>query len=384
MQKTVVRWATKINPFRHLKLWLKEKLGWVGIPIIIPYSGYGNTQTAIFIGCVAEDKGISSPNPQHSKWNNLLAMAKRFSSDELPGVRVRARFLGLEQIALSDDAGIFRFEFDLSLCPKPIPDEPWVEINLELLDDVCNHLGPVRAAGEILILKPNSSTFGVISDIDDTILVSHSTNVIKKLRLMLFKNAYTRLPFEGVAGFYRALNKGASGKCHNPIFYVSSSQWNLFDLLYDFCRFRNIPKGVFLLQELKPFKTLKKLIKPQSGIAKHAHKLDKIRSILTTFQYLDFVLIGDSGQKDAEIYRQVAMEFPGRILSIYIRDIRKSRVRKVMVIGTELNTEGIEMLLVKDTTLAAKHAVEVGLISPDCLYDVAYEKEYDHLAELEI
>jgi phosphatidate phosphatase APP1 len=383
LQSKAMKWAKKINPASKLKLWIKQKLGWLGVPVIIPYSGYGNHEKAFFIGCISEDKGLAKPEPFHSKWQNLIAMAKRFTSDEIPGVRVKATLLNLENVSITDKYGIFRFEFDFKNKNITFPKEPWVEIKLELLDQVSDHQQKTEANGKILLLKPKDSSYGVISDIDDTILVSHSTNLIQKLRLMLFKNAFTRLPFEGVAGFYRALHKGYQGNCHNPIFYVSSSQWNLFDLLSDFCAIRRIPPGVMLLQELKPFKP-RKLISKKAAIEKHAHKLDKIRGIMSTYDHLNFVLIGDSGQKDAEIYRQVAKEFPGRILAIYIRDIRKSRVKKILVIGTELNSQGIEMLLIEDTVYAAQHAIEIGLINASSLSDVVYEKEHDHLAALEI
>jgi phosphatidate phosphatase APP1 len=383
IRRKAYQWAKKINPFRKLKLWLKQRLGWLGIPVIIPYSGYGNQQKAFFIGCVSEDKGLAKPDPSHSKWENLLAMAKRFSSDEIPEVRVKAEFLGMEKITTTDQNGIFRVSFDFEDKNIAFPEKTWVEIKLTLLDQVTIHQPKIEATGEILLLKPSESTYGVISDIDDTILISRSTNVIKKLRLMLFKNAFTRLPFEGVAGFYRALHKGFNGDCHNPVFYVSSSQWNLHDLLSDFCEIRKIPKGVMMLQELRPVKT-KKNIRRKSAFDKHAHKLDKIRSIIDTYGHLNFVLIGDSGQKDAEIYRQISKEFPGRILAIYIRDIRKSRVEKVLVIGNELNNQGVDMLLIEDTVYAAQHAIKKGLINVSALSDVVYEREHDHLDYLKM
>ncbi|MBA3900704.1 MAG: hypothetical protein H0X62_10930, partial [Bacteroidetes bacterium] len=244
LKRKVNKWARKINPARKLKLWLKQKFGWLGVPVIIPYSGYGNHEKAFFIGCVSEDKGLAKPEQTHSKWENFIAMAKRFTSDEIPGVKVKATMLGMEQVSLTGHKGIFRFEFNFKNENISFPEDPWVNVKFELLDQVSEEQLKTEATGKILLLKPGDSSYGVISDIDDTILVSHSTNFIQKIRLMLFKNAYTRLPFEGVAGFYRALHKGYQGNCHNPIFYVSSSQWNLFDLLQDFCDIRRIPQGV--------------------------------------------------------------------------------------------------------------------------------------------
>jgi len=367
---------------KRLRLWFKRITGWLGKPVIIPYSGYGNEEEIFFIGCVLEDKGLDKPMPFYTKWQNLIAMVRRFTSDELQGIRVKATFLGLEEITTTDQLGIFRFHITLKNKDVSLPNDRWIDINLELADDFFNKEN-AATKGKVLLIKPGDSTYGVISDIDDTILVSHSTRIIRKLRLMFFKNAYTRLPFEGVAGFYRALNKGYNGECFNPIFYVSNSQWNLFDLLKDFTDFRHIPPGVMLLQELKPFRP-RKLIKKRRAIAKHPHKLDKIRSIMSTYKQLKFVLIGDSGQKDAEVYQQIAKEFPERVLAIYIREIQKSSKKRVQNIGTTLKKEGIEMLLIKDTIYAAMHAIENRLIAPQSLADVIHEKKLDRQSNVTI
>ena len=152
-------------------------------------------------------------------------------------------------------------------------------------------------------------------------MISHSTQLLKKIRLLLFRNAYTRLPFPGTASFYRALAKGRDEKTISPFFYVSSSEWNLYDLLDDFFNFNEIPEGVFMLRTLQYsiFKIWK------SGGGNHIHKYEKIKVLLETYRYQQFILLGDNGQRDPLIYYQLALEFPGRISAIYIRKV-KNRV----------------------------------------------------------
>ena len=127
--------------------------------------------------------------------------------------------------------------------------------------------------GDVLMVS-RKHEFVIVSDVDDTLLVSHSTQFVKKMRLMLFKNAITRLPFPGVTDFYKALQNGMDESTFNPIFYVSSSERNLYDLLIDFLAYRNIPKGPFLLRNMQT--SLLKLIKAGGG--NHQHKLESIRS----------------------------------------------------------------------------------------------------------
>jgi phosphatidate phosphatase APP1 len=102
---------------------------------------------------------------------------------------------------------------------------------------------------------------------------------------------------------------------------------------------------------------------------------------METYPDLPFVLIGDSGQHDPEIYRKVLEEVPSRIKAIYIRDVTgDARDAEVLKLAEEARKHGGELLLVKNTAEAAKHAVEKGLISAASLPEIAGEKRQDEAA----
>ena len=105
----------------------------------------------------------------------------------------------------------------------------------------------VRLAGGRVLVPPASARFGVISDIDDTVLWTNVRNKLKMVLTIALLNERTRVPFQGVAAFYRALQQGAGGNENNPIFYVSGSAWNLYDLLVEFFQIHGIPLGPILL-----------------------------------------------------------------------------------------------------------------------------------------
>jgi phosphatidate phosphatase APP1 len=193
------------------------------------------------------------------------------------------------------------------------------------------------------------------------------------LRVIFFNNAKTRLPFKGVAGFYRALCRGMSNHpSHNPIFYVSGSPWNLYDLLIDFMQTQQIPLGPLFLRDFGL--SMDKFIKRSTK----RHKLEQIEHILTLYPDLPFILIGDSGEKDPEIYQQVVQDFPGRILAIYIREISlEGRQAEIDLLIEELGKQDVEMVLVPDTEVAALHAVDRGFISRESLADIQIEKTKD-------
>jgi phosphatidate phosphatase APP1 len=214
----------------------------------------------------------------------------------------------------------------------------------------------VHSTGQVLV--PTGADFGVISDIDDTVVRSSATNALKMAWIVLLNNAHTRLPFEGVNTFYEALRRGSEGRAHNPIFYVSSSPWNIYDVLEDFLNVHGVPAGPLFLKDWSP-----------SVLGKHkTHKLGIIRTLLRTYPELPFILIGDSGEEDPEIYLQTVREHPGRIPAIYIRDVTTARRdAEVHAIARVSRSLGTEMSLVADTAAAAEHAAANGFIEPEAV-----------------
>ena len=347
------------RPLKRLKVFLKQKAGWLGHPQIIPYKGYGNAREAFISGMVMEDKGLAKPKDKQQFWQNILATIKRFSGDEIAGVRVRATFSGETQITETDEQGFFSFHFENSNANWLT--KTWHTVHFELLDTVVENQAEVRATGEIMIVHPQQHRI-IVSDIDDTVLISHSTQTLRKLRLMLLKNALTRLPFPGVARFYRALARGKDVQKKHPFFFVSSSEWNLYDLLDDFFSFNQIPKGVLLLRKLEH--SIYKFWK--SGGGNHEHKYNEIKALIEFYPAHKFILIGDSGQQDPAIYSRIALEFPGRIEAIYIRKIRsRSFLNSSEDFYKKLENAQTTYLEVQDTSEAFDHAIEHGFIEPD-------------------
>lgn len=312
--KPVIKEACK--PIKRFKVFLKQRAGWLDIPKIMPFKGYGNEKEAFIHGIVIEDKGLTKPHDKLKFWQNMVATIKRFSGDEISGVNVKGTFQGRTQIAETDEQGFFLFNFKIDE-KEGQPAGEWLPVYFKLLDEIVEDQPKTTATGYIRFI-PQGNEHIIVSDIDDTVMVSHSTQTLKKLRLMLFKNAHTRAPFSGISFFYRALAKGTDTKVSHPFFYVSSSEWNLYDLLDDFFSYNQLPPGVFLLKRLEH--SILKFWK--SGGGTHQHKFDKVKHLLQLYPNRKFILIGDSGQRDPEIYSRLALEFPGRIETIFIRKIR--------------------------------------------------------------
>jgi phosphatidate phosphatase APP1 len=348
--------------FDRLRFGLKRRIGRLGPLEILPYRGYGTPGELFLKGRVLEAVSLAPSNAGDSRRRNLRNMVRRFSSSEVPYARVRASYGRHELEVVADEEGFFDLRLGLEEQP-PEGDTSWYPVEIELLWPRTKEGNRVRATGSVLV--PAGARFGVVSDLDDTVVRSSATDLLKMARITLLSNAHTRLPFEGVAAFYRALQLGPGGEDFNPIFYVSSSPWNLYDLLEDFLDVHGVPAGPLFLKDWSPM-TLRD---------HDRHKLDIIRTLLATYPDLPFVLIGDSGERDPEIYRRIVHEHPGRVRAVYVRDVTmKERDDAVHTIADELRSLGVEMLLVTDTAEAARHAAERCLIAPGAL-PVFTEKE---------
>ena len=338
---------------------------------IVAYRSYGTPEQLFVKGRVLEEANIQPASETDSAWRNLANMYRRFESDEIAGARVLARYGEATHEARTDEEGFF----EILLAPAaPLPpNRLWHAVDLALLEPLRAGQAEARASGAVLV-PPASARFGVISDIDDTVLQSDATSLLRVMRATFLGNARTRLPFPGVAAFYRALLDGTHGNDLNPLFYVSSSPWNLYDLLVDFFGLQNIPLGpVLFLRDwgLTPEEML--------PIHNRVYKMKVIRELMDFYHDLPFMLIGDSGQEDPEIYREVVNSFPGRVPAVYIRNVSRDlkRPEAINTLAQEVLQHGSTLILADDTLSIAKHAAEQGWIASQALHGIQFEKSKD-------
>lgn len=332
---------------------------------IAAYRAFANASGVTLSGRVLGRKPLGSPLANDPWWTNLHGTVRRFATHELPEVELQCRFAGVTVTARSDDEGYYRARIELpGGCTGPL----WQEAEVSTAD------GALSARQPVLVV-PRHAGIGIVSDIDDTILESSITRWQAALKLSLIHNARTRKPLEGAAELYTALQRGDHGTATNPIFYVSSSPWNLYDLLDEFMTLNEIPHGPIFLRDLgfDPDKFLK--------TRGHGHKLDAIRGLFGEFPGLSWVLIGDSGQHDPMLYASAAREFPGRVRAIYIRDVDPALdspfdARADEELGS-VAPLGVPVLRVRDSREIAAHAASIGLLPRAAKAPVAAEAARD-------
>jgi phosphatidate phosphatase APP1 len=324
---------------------------------IIVFQSYGTDSHLYIRGRALEDESIDLSGKHPIKL--LINAYKRFDTDEIKNTPLLLKLSDNRVIETqTDHQGYFLVDEKADGLKVLTNEEGWMNVELSYKDFTNERVIQLknRFPGEMLIPETDSS-FGVASDIDDTILHTGLVSTLKwrVLYNTFLKTAKNRVPLEGAAEFYHMLHRGKNGKQSNPIFYVSHSPWNMYRYLEFFLNNNNFPKGPILLRDFGSFLNRKdKSEKPQ--------KQHEIINILKTYSDLKLILIGDSGEHDADIYLEIAEAYPDRILAIYLRSV-KHKNKMLRVKGLYENYKAVPVLLVESSKQAIEHARENGFIA---------------------
>lgn len=308
---------------------------------IEPYLGHGSAAGVVVRGRVLDDPPLSDAVEGEGAVAAVRRTLRGFVTDELPGVPLRVTVADDAAETVTDDEGYFL----VRLGPDPARlAAPWTTGTVELAADYRGL--PAGHSTRVDVLVPHEEArFGILSDVDDTILETGVQRVGRMLLRTFTGSPLTRTPFPGAPELYRDLAAGV-----NPVFYVSSSPWNLHAFLLAFLRHRRFPLGPVLLRDLL------------GSAAGREQKHGRIQEVLDLHPRLPFVLLGDSGEKDPEIYADIVRANPGRVLAVYIREVRldpgDGRVEKV----TDSWDHDVPFVLAADTDAVRRHARQAGLL----------------------
>ncbi|MGY4383219.1 phosphatidate phosphatase APP1 [Pedobacter sp. UYP24] len=315
------------------------------------YHGYGHTNNLVVYGHVFRFRAKTTQKFSNRLSVNIIHLFKLFILKPYPFVKVRLLFNGQVVSNTTEYDGFFKFEWKANTEVKA----GWHSVQVEAVGND----GLVLASGEGKIFVPHITQYAFISDIDDTIMVSHSAKITRRLRELLIKNPRTRKTFKDAYRHYSLLAIAHTDVAQpNPFFYVSSSEWNLYDYLVETFRFNKLPEGAFLLNQIKRWKDLIK-----TGKTGHDGKLIRVMRILDAFPNQKFVFFGDNSQRDPLIYTAIAEKYPKNIAAVYIRNVRKGKELETIDLLKRISNQHISTCLFNTSEEAIQHSKSIGLIT---------------------
>lgn len=330
--------------------YISKRLKWHDPVIVMPYGGYASDQVIHAQARVLEDEGIRHSEAD-SALRNLYNSFKRFESDEKKGMKVKVKWGDQEKILVSDKEGYVYLDETLDQ-PLNHDETLWIPVTYQLMEG-----SEIIYQTTSQVMKPSPNVeFGVISDLDDTVIQTGVSSTLKWRLLVnsLMRHSHNRMPLEGAQEFYKLLHKGKSGYATNPFFYLSNSPWNIHDYLCAFLKKYDFPTGPVLLRDIG-------ISWPRKKSFMEGNKYLKVKHILETYPSIPFILIGDAAEIDADIYLKIARTFPEQIKAIYIRAVKKHSLIKRVESLIEANTD-IKVMLIRDNQEAIEHARENGFI----------------------
>lgn len=284
---------------------------WGGEDEVIVYPGYGDARGALVEGRVIERHGQREAGADDGKLRNLARNARLLKNDERKQRAVTVTVNGREWATQSDDEGYFRVALEAAAPLSP----GWHRVEAVS--------GRATGHGELLIVPPGNRS-GLISDIDDTILVSEVNDKSRLLANSLLKNPAQRQAVSGMAELY-AQRSGANPQADAaPLFYLSASPRQLQRPLAEFLARNRFPRGVLITKRVTNNRSSEPLVD------QFAYKTRKLEELFARLPDVRFVLVGDDGERDPEIYDWVRGKYPERVEAIWIRRVNPDPARPVL------------------------------------------------------
>jgi phosphatidate phosphatase APP1 len=319
-------------------------------PILKLYRGYSNDEELIVMGHVFKPTKAKDYAFEKKKFKHASSVIRLFRLKTLANADVYLKHNNTTIHTKTLIDGYFKFCIPVD---KNVG-YGWIDYEVSILYD------DNKIVAKESFIRPKKENLGIISDIDDTFLVSYTENPLKKLYHLLFRNVNTRKVFEDVVPHYQALS--SSGRNNedevNAFFYISSSEWNLYRFIIKFTEIHKLPKAVLLLKDIKS--SLTDFL--WTGRGGHNHKFEKIKHILEFYPNLKYVLLGDDSQHDPFLYEAICKIFPVSVKAVYIRKTDNQDKENVLIALRNLESLGVSVCYFKHSSEAILHSKKIGLI----------------------
>lgn len=288
--RSLVRMAYRAETgLREVASRVALRAGWT--EAVLPYPGYGTQGRARVLGRVLLAPTATDPAARRGVpgWQRLLTL-------ERPGVDVVVELGGSRRAARSDEGGIVDATLDVRL--------PAGRATATLT------VGE-RYGTATVYVAPDDARVGVVCDIDGTAWVTDLHNPLRAVWRTMARSSGGRRPVPGMAGLLQALRKRYPDA---PVVYLSNGPWNLAGPVARFLERSGFPAGPLLMTDWG--------ITPRAWFRDgKAHKRSSLARLVEDFPRVRWVLVGDDGEHDPDLYGEFAARHPDRVAAIALRQV---------------------------------------------------------------
>lgn len=318
-----------------------------GVQTVLSFTGYGSTTWVRVLGRVvlAKPGKLSARSGESAKalrdgvrgWRNFVSPPV---NDAVVSIEVGEE----KHLVTADRGGVIDVVLPASLSPG------WTSVTLRPEAEP----GAEPAVSPVFIVDPDAST-GVISDIDDTIMVTALPRPLLAAWNTFVLDEHARTPTPGMAVMMDRLDRENAG---SPVFYLSTGAWNVAPALTRFITRNLYPAGPLLLTDWGPTRDRWFRSGPE-------HKRTQLERLATEFPNIRWLLIGDNGQHDEAIYSGFSRRHPQNVRAVAIRQLSPS---EAVLAGGRSGGSGdlpadIPWIYAPDGAGMSRQLAEMGLLS---------------------
>jgi len=313
-----------------------------GGPQIDLYPRVSSSRHLVVDGRVLRSRARLVPAGDGKKGRALRENLGSLISDDLAGVPVTLWLGETKTELVSDESGFFHLDLELS------PDKAIPPGTIALRASAIR--GKLRATAEAsMLVRPEHPSLIVVTDFDDTLVNTYVTDKSRFIKSVFFTKAKDLKAVPGMAVLFSCLaqSTGRAGPLSTAIHYLSASPVNFLEKVQSYLWAHRFPPGAIILRHLSA----------STLTDSQAYKRRELERLAKRFPEGPFLLVGDGGEKDPELYRRFAKEHPEREVTILIRRVEGEDGGSARFEGTRRFESGAD---------AAAQLAKLGLIDPNC------------------
>ncbi len=292
---------------RVLMVCLLEGMEMIADDKVEVYGCYGNPRYIVVEGRVFDSRVEQNQTQEDGYLVNIKNKFAQLFNDEKEHEAVTIALDGRDHLVLSDDEGYFEFEFSTSKDHFFHAQSIKVSINQGETVTNCNAFIP-----------SSQEQVGVISDFDDTLVISDVADKFSLLGNIFLKNYKQRTLIKSM----QEIVNRVIGKEHRAFFLITGSPKQLHNSIDHFLDHHNFPKRTIITKKLHGDNS-------DPLFDQLEYKFEKVKKLILLYPNIQWVLLGDSGEMDKEVYTQIQKAYPNRVKNIYIRNVDTNRIEKI-------------------------------------------------------
>ncbi len=308
------------------------------VPTIVPFTGYGGSGWVRVLGRVVLRRPVVADDASTDRITNIRGW-RSFTSVHVANARVTVSVGRARRLISSDRGGVLDARIEVKLPPG------WHDIRLSIE-------GYDAVDAQVFVVADDVE-FGLISDIDDTVMVTALPRPFLAAWNTFVLDEHARTPVAGMAVLYERLLRAHPGL---PVIYLSTGAWNVVPTLRRFLSRNLYPRGTLLLTDWGPTHDRWFRSGPE-------HKRRNLQRLAAEFPRVRWLLVGDDGQHDPQLYGEFAEAHPENVAAVAIRQLTTGQA--VLAGGrsdSEPHEQGVPWLYAPDGAELSAQLTALGLL----------------------